>query len=182
MSKSDLSWITCHSSAATAAVVAMCNVVLPAQAGEIAVASAMSSKPIGQWKPVSQARLGAARGGFSTAGGLELSLGIERTVSINGVLSVRSSFYIADLRSIGKTQAEALTKALSETNLSQSGRLNSAAAQGLLPGTFVQNSLNDQAIETRTVISTAVNSAGMMKEINFMSSVRDASINALGGN
>lgn len=140
-----------------------------------------ASSPQMHWIAVDGRRLSRARGGFSTAGGLELSLGIERTVSVNGDLVSRSTVQIADLRAMNSEQAQAVTNAFSSVTLVQNGVKNAIDPGSLAPGTFVQNTLNDQMIGTRTVISTTVNSAGLMKEFNFMSSVKDASLNALGG-
>lgn len=146
-----------------------------------AVQPAAAQASAAAWTPVDSARLGQARGGFSTSTGLELSLGIERTVSLNGDLITRSTVQVADVRAMTAEQASAVQDAFSSVNLVQNGAKNTIDSRSLVPGTFVQNTLNDQMIGTRTVISTTVNSAGMMKELNFMSSVRDASLNALGG-
>ena len=139
------------------------------------------SSPQMHWIAVDGRRLSRARGGFSTAGGLELSLGIERSVSVNGDLVSRSTVQIADLRAMNPEQAQAVKTAFSSVTVIQNGVKNAIDPGSLAPGTFVQNTLNDQMIGTRTVISTTVNSAGLMKELNFMSSVKDASLNALGG-
>ncbi|MBC7505531.1 MAG: hypothetical protein H7267_07395 [Sandarakinorhabdus sp.] len=144
-------------------------------------ATEAAANPQMHWIAVDGRRLSRARGGFSTAGGLELSLGIERTVSVNGDLVSRSTIQVADLRAMNPEQAQAVKTAFSSVNLIQNGVKNAIDPGSLAPGTFVQNTLNDQMIGTRTVISTTVNSAGLMKELNFMSSVKDASLNALGG-
>lgn len=134
-----------------------------------------------RWIPVAPARLDRSRGGFSASPSLQLSLGIERTVTVNGELISRSIVQVPDLRAMSAEQASALRQAFSAVELVQNGAKNTLANSNLTPGTFVQNTLNDQVIGTRTVISTTVNSAAMMKELNFMSSVRDASVYALGG-
>lgn len=144
-------------------------------------ATAPVTRPPMQWMAVDDHRLAKARGGFSTVSGLELSLGIERTVSLNGDLVSRSTIQIADLRSMNLEQAQAIKNAFSSVSLVQNGVKNAFDPGSVAAGTFVQNTLNDQMIGTRTVISTTVNSAGLMKELNFMSSVKDASVNALGG-
>lgn len=145
-----------------------------------AMSSAQAGAPQQSWAPVDSARLGQARGGFSTPGGLELSLGIERIVSLNGDVVSRSTIQIADVRGMSADHAKAVNEAFSSVSLVQNGARNSIDPGSMAPGTFVQNTLNDQMIGTRTVITTTVNSAALMKELNFMSSVREASVNALG--
>lgn len=132
------------------------------------------------WTAVEAARLEAMRGGFLMPSGLVVSLGIERAVAINGDMVSQSKLYINDLRAIGRGDAEALKTAL-QPSVTQQGSHNllSSSAGQIPAGTFVQNALNDQAIATRTVISTTLNSGGLLKEINFMSSVRDANIGAM---
>lgn len=132
------------------------------------------------WQPVDDAQLASMRGGFVTPSGLILSLGIERSVSINGALVAQTSFTINDVRTISSGEAGALREAMQPV-VTQRGTANllpSSLGQAG-PGNVVQNSLNDQVISTRTVISTAINSGTLLKEINFMSSVRDASTGAL---
>ena len=137
-------------------------------------------KPAREWPAVDAARLAEMRGGFVTPSGLILSLGIERSVAINGITVSQSSLHISDVRAIGSAEALALKNALQPGALQRGadGLLTSSAGQ-LAGGTIVQNALNDQAIATRTVISTTVNSGSLLKEINFMSSVRDANIGAM---
>jgi hypothetical protein len=45
----------------------------------------------------------------------------------------------------------------------------------------VQNTLNGQTIGTQTVISANVNSASLMKDLNFNAGLRDAGIRAIPG-
>jgi hypothetical protein len=44
------------------------------------------------WQPVSAAQLDEARGGFELGNGLQVSLGVERLVSINGGVVASSRF------------------------------------------------------------------------------------------
>lgn len=143
-------------------------------------APAMAIDLGGDWKPVNARRLAETRGGFVTPSGLILSLGIERSVSINGNMVAQTSVHISDVRALTSVDAAALKNAM-QPMLVQQGH-NSALPSTVyqLPtGTFVQNGLNYQSIATSTVISTTLNSGSLLKEINFMSSVRDAAIGSL---
>jgi hypothetical protein len=137
-------------------------------------------EPANGWTAVDATRLASMRGGFVTQSGLILSLGIERSVSINGTIVAQTNLHIGDVRALGSADAAALANALQPV-ITQRGSHNllPASADQLSAGIFVQNTLNDQAIGTRTVISTTVNSGSLLKEMNFMSSVRDANIGAI---
>ena len=150
---------------------AACLLAAPA----LAQAQAQTLSP--DWVAVDAARLDTLRGGFTTASGLDVSLGIERLVSINGELVSRTSFHIADLGRIDADQARQTSAALSEVKLIQNGRDNmmlTGFSDTTLAGTVIQNSLNDQHIASRTVINASVNSIGFLKTINFHGNVSDA--------
>ena len=133
------------------------------------------------WDQVASATLGAMRGGFTTPSGLELSLGIERMVSINGELVSHTNFQIADLGHISGAEALRARDAVNAMNLVQNGDNNLVTGSlASRPGTFVQNSLNDQLIRSQTIISSSVNSLSLLKDINFQGGLRDAVINAIG--
>ena len=129
------------------------------------------------WTPVDAARLDSMRGGFSTDNGLVVSLGLERLVSINGNLVARTSIDIADLNHISAEQAQQTRDALSSVKLIQNGSDNiyqAGEAPRALGGVVIQNTLNDQLIRSQTVISSTVNSASLLKTINFQGSLSDA--------
>lgn len=129
------------------------------------------------WTPVPQSTLGQMRGGFTTAAGLEVSLGIERMVTLNGEVVSRTSFQIADIGRLSPEQAQQTGAALSAVKLIQNGSENIAGAvfaAGTLGGTLIQNSLNNQQIESRTVINSSVNSIGLLTAMNFSASLNDA--------
>lgn len=144
------------------------------------LAPALAAGPEAGWTPVPAERLEAARGGFTIPGGLELSLGIERLVTINGEIVARTSIQIADIRAVSADEASAARAALASTNLVQNGAgaIFSGEAMG---GTFIQNSLSDQVIRSQTVISSTVNSSSLLKDLNFNQSVRDAALQGVGG-
>ena len=129
------------------------------------------------WVAVDAAALDSLRGGFTTVDGLNVSLGIERLVSINGELVSRTSFQISDLARIDAEQARQTSAALSEVKLIQNGGDNmmlSGFSSATLAGTVIQNTLNDQHIANQTVINASVNSIGLLKTINFHGNVSDA--------
>jgi hypothetical protein len=141
-----------------------------------AAAAAQASDP---WVPVASSVLAEVRGGFTSPSGLELSLGIERLATINGAVVAQASVRVDDLRNIGAAQAAQAGAALGATLLVQDNLASLGGAVGLPPGTFIQNSLNGQSIANLTTINASVNSASILKSMNFDASVRDAGIAAL---
>lgn len=140
-------------------------------------ANAGASDALGS--PVAAARLDQARGGFTTPGGLELSLGIERMVLINGEIVARTNVQIADIRAVSPAEVQAAHAALASTTLVQNGAGAVFSGDGS-GGTFIQNSLSDQVIRSQTVISSTVNSTSLLKDLNFNQSVRDAALQTVG--
>lgn len=86
---------------------------------------AAARKDMAQWKPVAQARLDESRGGFS-AGGLQVGLGIDRAVFVNGALAVSTSITIPDISNITSAQAAQLAQALGQVTVAVTAA-NSAA-------------------------------------------------------
>jgi hypothetical protein len=133
------------------------------------------------WEPVASSALDSMRGGFIEPGGLTVSLGIERMVSINGAVVAHTNFQIANVRNITGEEARQAHAALTSAQLVQNGANNFAAADALgNGGTFVQNSLDGQSINTLTTISSSVNSSSLLKDMHFQAGMRDATIRAIG--
>jgi len=130
------------------------------------------------WNKIGQQRLDGQRGGFDLPSGLTMSLGIERLVSINGQVVAQNSFNIANVASMTGDEARQAREAFGGARLIQNGPGNFAAAPAF-PGTYVQNTLNGQTIGTQTVISANVNSASLLKDLNFNAGVRDAGLRAI---
>ena len=144
--------------------------------GLLAAAAQAGAAPAG-WVAVDAATLDSLRGGFTGPQGLAVSLGIERLVAINGALVSRTSFHVADIGRLDAEQARQASATLSQVKLVQSGSDNmmqAGFASATLAGTVIQNTLNDQLIESRTVIDASVNSMGLLKDINFNGNVSDA--------
>lgn len=117
------------------------------------------------------------RGGFEAPGGLQMSFGIERVVMINGVLQSTTQVHLDDL---GRALAGAPVPAdlLQGTTLTivQNG-LNNGVSAGLSPtslATVVQNSLDNQTLQTLTTINVTVNSAEMLRSLRMDQSLQDA--------
>lgn len=132
--------------------------------------------------PVAAEALDEARGGFDVPGGLTLSLGIERVVSVNGEVLSRTNIAIPDLTTITADQARQAQEALGSARLIQLGGNNFAGADtGLGSGaTLLQNTLNGQTIRTDTIINSSVNSMSLLKDMNFQSTIRDALVRSAG--
>lgn len=130
------------------------------------------------WARVDAAALDQERGGYDLPSGLTMSIGIERMVSINGQLVTQSSFSIANLASISGEEARLANAALGG-QLVQNGSGNLASINSGIAGTFVQNSLNNQTIGAQTIINANVNSAALLKTLNFNSGLRDAGLRSI---
>lgn len=149
-------------------------------------AAARAQADLGDWRPVDDAVLAEARGGFDVGGGLVLSLGIERVASVNGSVVASGAVNIPDVSRLSAEQAGRAGAALSALTLLQNGAGNSYAAAlpsalgATLGATVIQNSLNDQVLATRTVINASVNSLDFFKAINFQDGLRSALSDAIG--
>lgn len=151
-------------------------------AGVCGAALAQGTAPVDTWQAVDTATLDAQRGGFETPGGLNLSLGIERVVSVNGEVLSRTNVAIADMATMNADQLLQARAALGSTQLIQLGGNNFAASELGLPNgaTLIQNSLNNQAIRAHTTITSTVNSMSLIKDLNFHSTIREAVVRSAG--
>jgi hypothetical protein len=131
---------------------------------------------------VDSATLEAARGGFITADGLMVTLGLERLVSINGTVVERTEMQLGDIGKLARGEGTISRDALGELRLIQNGDVRTMAgnAQNLLGGTIIQNSLNDQTIRNQISINATVNTAGMLRALNFGASLNNALSTAVG--
>lgn len=135
------------------------------------------------WIPVDSAMLDSLRGGFTIASGLQVSLGIERRVTINGQLVSRTSLQLADIGRLNPEQARETGAALSAIKLIRNGNANIYTAgfsSDTLGGTVIQNSLDGQRIESSTIINSTVNSIGLLTTMNFSGNLSDAIARAAG--
>lgn len=129
--------------------------------------------------------LDGIRGGFELAdSNLKFSFGIERAVFINGQLSASTVLNLRDLQwTVGTGKApEVLTNgAPGALGVIQNGAGNVVPAQlgGNLAGTVIQNTLNNQNIQTVTTINAAVNSAQMLRSMSLQTSINNGIVNSL---
>lgn len=130
-------------------LVALLLAVAPARA-------APPGNPFSTAAAVGQAELAGARGGFTTASGIAVSLGIERIVTVDGQVVARSELRLGDLGRLVAGQAVPRADSLA---------------------TVVQNSQNDRAIGTATIIHASVATQGLLQTMHFQSTLANA-INA----
>jgi hypothetical protein len=136
-----------------------------------------------RWEVASDAHLEQWRGGFDSGAGLKVSFGIERTLMVNGDIVRRSSFNLPDLTHITPEQARLANATLAEAVVVQNGSGNQVepgVKTQLASGTILQNSLNDQQIQSLTVINTGVNSMGLLKSLNTQGILKDALLGSVG--
>lgn len=125
---------------------------------------------------VAAATLDSCRGGFETSSGLLVTLGIERIVSVNGVLLAHNELQLGELGSLSSGTTKLAPQAARQWSLIQNG-VNGGAAQfgpGVLGGTVIQNSLDNQMIHTATVINASVNAHAALQAMHFQSTLSDA--------
>jgi hypothetical protein len=135
------------------------------------------------WVAVDAAVLEQARGGFTLPSGLAVAIGIERTVAVNGQVVARTHFDIPDVRLMTPEQAQQTRDAMSSVILVQNGvnGVDRTDLSGTIGAMVIQNTLNDQHIETRTVIDASVNTLAGFKAINFQATLGDALARAAAG-
>lgn len=150
----------------------------------LSLAGPALAEPAGQASPgpfdpanaVDSATLDEARGGFITADGLVVTLGLERLVSINGNVVERTQMQLGDIGKLASGQGSISSEALGQLRLIQNGDVHAVtpASANLLGGTLIQNTLNDQLIRNQTSINATVNTAGMLRALNFGTSLNNA--------
>lgn len=120
-------------------------------------------------RAINMQRLDSLRGGFITHGGLKISLGIERSVFINNVLveGATTILNVPDLAALVARGAAPAQLQGSPTTLVQNGPGNSvgqSVLQSFGPGmlTIIQNSLDNQLIQGRTLINTTISGVGSL--------------------
>ena len=143
----------------------------------LSLAAGSAAAETSVWTAVEDSTLASMRGGFDFGNGLSVSFGIERAVTINGALVSSTTINVGDLARITPEQAAVINRQAAAINLVQNGTGNTAALTGsdlATPGTVIQNTLNNQNIQSQTIINASSNALGMMKMLNTLSSLRDA--------
>jgi hypothetical protein len=154
---------------------------LLALACAVPVARAAQDDPFSAANALPSAALATYRGGFTTDTGLQVSLGIERLVTVNGNVLEHSDIQLADVGKVATGQAALSGEALGALRLIQNGVGSYTApfSPNALAGTVIQNSLNDQLIHSQTTINASVNTSGLLQALNFQTSLGNALTNAL---
>jgi hypothetical protein len=154
----------------------------------VAISAEATSKqppPVFATAAVDPSRLESMRGGFITNDGLRVSFGIERAVYINGNLVTTTSLNVSELgrMSGGAAPASTISSPAAQGTLAViqngGGNMTVSNAAGATLGTVIQNNLNDQKIQTLTVINAVVNSLQVMRSMNMQQSMRSAVIDSL---
>ncbi len=126
----------------------------PAPDAEFAVASTVSPHALGDM-----------RGGIQLRDGMNVSIGLTRSASINGVEQVTSSLSFDSLnRSIGSLATEGLGPVVIQNG---PGNMIDASFINAVPGfngVFIQNSLDDQVIDMSTVFDVSITDVGRTLE------------------
>ena len=133
------------------------------------------------WMTVGDATLETMRGGFDLGGGVMVSFGISRVISVNGVLMASTAFHVPDLGRVTPAQATAFERHVGSASLVQvgSGNVAPSGAAAVPAAVIVQNTLNDQSIQTRTVIDTTTNGMSLAKGLNAGAALQDALVRAV---
>jgi hypothetical protein len=137
------------------------------------VRAAPPPDPFAAATAVSADELDRARGGFTTASGIAVSLGIERIVTVDGQVVARSELRLGDLGRLVGGAPHLPTQTAGE--LAQAGP--GLAIRVGPDATVVQNALNDRAIGTATIIHATVAAQGLLQAMHFQSTLANA-INA----
>jgi hypothetical protein len=140
--------------------------------------------PFSAANAVAPAILDDLRGGFTTAGGLTVTLGLERIITINGNVAEHSQLDFGDLGRLTSGQAQLSADSMGQLRLIQNGAAGDVAVQlgaNTLGGTVIQNSLNDQVIRNQTIINASVDARGLLQALNFQSTLANALNNAATG-
>ena len=135
------------------------------------------------WTPLPDERLADMRGGFDLGNGLKVSFGIERAVYVNGALVTTTSLNVGALAvatsGIAPSQ-NAVAHSIDSigANIIQNGKANLvhdiAGANNPIAATVIQNTMDNQAIRSVTVVNATVNSLQILKSLNFGGALRDA--------
>ena len=131
----------------------------------------------GETVAMDASRLDGVRGGFVAHSGLKLSFGIERAVYINGTLVTTTALNVSDLGNLSAGQAAVASLNGGTLAIVQSGTGNTflpGAVSASSIGTVIQNTLDNQHIQSVTTINATVNSGEILRSMNLQQSVQNA--------
>lgn len=122
------------------------------------------------------------RGGFEPPDtNLKFSFGIERAVYINGQLVASTVLNLRDLQGASGAGVTPASVDASGLLVVQNGGGNAFQVQvgPSAYGTVIQNTLDNQRIQSVTTINAAVNSAQILRAISVQSAIHDGLVNSL---
>ncbi|MCK6372160.1 MAG: hypothetical protein L6Q83_12720 [Gammaproteobacteria bacterium] len=126
---------------------------------------------------VDDGALGEMRGGLDVGGDLAVSIGVTRTGSINGIEQFSSALYVDDLMKIsgsgGLAQLDAITIQNGTGNFVSTDSLGNLAPA---VANIIQNTLDNQALSTQTVIDVSVQNVSQITEAISASRAVDQSL------
>lgn len=135
------------------------------------------------WPAVGDSRLDRTRGGFDDGNGLLASFGLARQVFVNGNLVASSSVRIPDVAHVTPAQADALAAAVGTVNVIQIGPGNSfdpAALRQTGGATVIQNTLDNQNIQSLTTLDASVNNLNLFHSLNLQDSLQTGLVHSRG--
>lgn len=141
--------------------------------------------PVHAWTAVSEDRLDDMRGGFDipNVDNLRISFGIDRAVYVNGALTTSVSVNIPDVARMTADQARQLAAVANTVSLVQNGPNNAfspdAVAGATAAATVIQNTLNNQTLQSLTTINAAVNSLPQFRQLNLGNLLQNALTNVV---
>lgn len=125
---------------------------------------------------IAEAALDGVRGGFDDGTGLRITFGIERAVYINGNLVTTTNFNVADLGKVSGGQAVPVAGEQPNVGLvliqNGLGNIVHPGVAQAAAGTVIQNTLNDQHINSVTLVNATVNSLQVFRGMNLQSMLR----------
>ena len=160
----------------------LCILMLAASALAQERAPVAEERSAGIWMAVGDKTLDDMRGGFDPGTGLLVTFGITRAVYINGDLVAQTTLNFGRINEMTPAQAAQLNQQLASLNLVQNGPRNTVEPQqgGANFGTIIQNTLDNQQIVNQTVINASSNAAGMVRNLNALSTVTEGVARAVG--
>lgn len=138
------------------------------------------------WQALPDKELDEQRGGFVTEDGITIALGIEKSVSIDGVLQYATTLNLADLTKLDFSPEFSWETFVAEnsTSFQQDGVswLVSDAGTLLLNhglDTIIQTSMNGKLIQVDTIINAHIENMELYRQIGLMNLITDQLVNAL---
>ena len=176
------SWILAARAQDAASTAAVSAAVPPVVSAASPMAQ-VGGDEVADWTPVSQQTLDDTRGGYDIGGGLVASFGIDRAVYVNGNLVTSTSFNVPDIGHMTTAQATAMATALNTISVTQIGPNNTFDPSSLgktSAATVIQNTLNNQNIQSTTTLNATVNTLNAFRQMNFQDALQQAQLQSLG--